>query len=129
MSTQTSNPTDLIDRYIAMWNETDGARRRALIARTWTATAHYLDPLLEGAGHEGIDAMVAAVHERYPGHRFTRTSDVDVHHDRVRFDWTLGPEEGPMLVQGTDFGVVTAEQLLSAVTGFFNPAAAPGAVG
>ena len=30
------NPTDLIDRYIAMWNETDAERRRALIARTWT---------------------------------------------------------------------------------------------
>ena len=36
--------TDLIDRYIAAWNETDGGRRRDLIARTWTAEASYLDP-------------------------------------------------------------------------------------
>ena len=122
-----NNPTELIDRYIAMWNETDAAKRRALIARTWTEDARYLDPLLEGAGHAGIDAMVAAVHERYPGHRFTRTSEVDVHHDRVRFDWTLGPQDGPALVQGTDFGTVSSNQLLSAVTGFFNPAAAAGA--
>ncbi len=125
---QPGNPTALVDRYIAMWNETDGASRRALIARTWTPDANYLDPLLEGVGHEGIDVMVAAVHERYPGHRFTRTSEVDVHHDRIRFDWTLGPTDGPALVQGTDFGVVTTDQLLSAVTGFFNPAGAgPGA--
>ena len=125
---QAGNPTELVDRYIAIWNETDGARRRALIARTWAPDANYLEPLLEGAGHEGIDAMVAAVHERYPGHRFARTSEVDVHHDRVRFEWALGPDGGPMLVQGTDFGVVTAEQLLSAVAGFYNaPAAANGA--
>jgi hypothetical protein len=123
-NTLAGNPTELVDRYIAMWNETDGARRRALIARTWTSNANYLDPLLQGSGHDGIDAMVAAVHERYPGHRFTRTSEVDMHHDRVRFDWTLGPKDGPALVQGTDFGVVTADQLLSAVTGFFNQSAA-----
>ena len=30
--------TDLIDRYIAVWNETDAAARRDLIARTWTPT-------------------------------------------------------------------------------------------
>ena len=30
------NLTELVDRYIAMWNETDGGRRRALIARVWT---------------------------------------------------------------------------------------------
>lgn len=119
-----SNPTELIDRYIAVWNETDAAQRRALIARTWTEDAQYLDPLLEGAGHAGIDAMVAAVHQRYPGHRFTRTSAVDVHHDRLRFDWTLGPQDGPALVQGTDFGVLGERQLLRAVTGFFNQSAA-----
>ena len=40
--------TDLIDRYIATWNETDGGRRRDLIAATWTDGASYLDPLLQG---------------------------------------------------------------------------------
>jgi len=115
-----NNPTELIDRYIAVWNETDGARRRALIERTWAEHASYIDPLLEGSGHTGIDTMVQTVQDRYPGHRFRRTSDVDVHHDRVRFAWTLGPEGGPALAQGVDFGVVTDANLLSAVTGFFD---------
>jgi len=115
-----NNPTELIDRYIAVWNETDGARRRALIARTWTEDARYLDPLLEGSGHAGIDAMVQALQQRYPGNRFSRTSDVDAHHDRVRFTWTLGPAGGPPLAQGIDFGVVTDGNLLAAVTGFLD---------
>lgn len=112
--------TELIDRYIETWNETDPARRRALIARTWTADATYLDPLMQGAGRAGIDAMIAAVQDKYPGNRFRRTSEIDVHHDRVRFAWTLGPDGGPALAQGIDFGVLSGENLLAAITGFLD---------
>jgi len=115
-----SNPTELIDRYIEVWNETDAQARRALIERTWTADASYLDPLLQGEGHEGINAMVQAVQQRYPGNRFRRISEVDVHHDRVRFAWTLGPDGGPPLAQGIDFAVLSSANLLSAVTGFLD---------
>src|SRR4029077_2392934 len=77
--------TDLVDRYIATWNETDGGRRRDLIAQTWAEGASYLDPMLQGEGRDGINAMIVGVQERFPGHRFRRTGDVDSHHDRVRF--------------------------------------------
>lgn len=111
--------TDLIDRYIAMWNETDAARRRDLIAQTWAEGASYVDPAVQGDGRDGIDAMVKAVQERFPGHCFRRTSDVDAHHDRVRFTWTLAPAHGPAIVSGTDFAVIAADRL-QAVTGFFD---------
>jgi hypothetical protein len=114
-----SNLTDLIDRYIAMWNETDARRRRDLIARIWSENASYLDPLMQGEGHSGIDAMVNGVQQRFPGHRFRRTSDVDAHHDRVRFGWELAPEKGPALVSGIDFGVV-ADDRLQTITGFLD---------
>ena len=116
--------TELIDSYIAMWNETDGKRRRDLIAQVWTETATYLDPMLQGDGHAGIDTMVQAVHARFPGHRFRRTSDVDTHHDRVRFNWSLAPETGPAVAEGIDFGVIAGGRRLQSITGFFNPAPA-----
>ena len=112
--------TDLIDRYIATWNETDVGRRRDLIARTWSEGGHYLDPMLQSEGRDGIDAMIAAVQERYPGHRFRRTGEVESHHDRVRFTWDLASEEGEAVVKGTDFGVVGANDRLQAITGFFD---------
>jgi hypothetical protein len=112
--------TDLIDRYIATWNETDAGRRRDLIANTWSEGASYLDPMLQGEGGDGIDAMIAAVQERYPGYRFRRTGEVESHHDRVRFTWDLAPEDGEPVVRGTDFGVVAADNRLSAITGFFD---------
>ena len=73
-----NNLTDLIDRYIAMWNETDGERRREIIARVWTRNASYVDPVLQGEGQAEIDAMVQSLQQRFPGHKFRRTGAVDV---------------------------------------------------
>ena len=41
-----TDTTEIIERYFAMWNETDAERRRGLIAKTWTEDAHYVDPML-----------------------------------------------------------------------------------
>ncbi len=60
----------LADRYLAAWNETDVARRRELIALAWTESASYVDPLMRGDGHAGIDAMIAAVQAKFPGFHF-----------------------------------------------------------
>jgi hypothetical protein len=119
---------DVVDRYFAMWNETDAGKRRELIAATFTEDARYLDPMLEGEGRQGIDAMVATVHQRFPGYRFRRTGHVDRHHDRLRFSWELAPAGGPVFADGVDFGVVTPDGRLSAITGFIDHApAAPAA--
>ena len=110
---------ELVDRYIAMWNETDAGRRRGLVAKIWADGASYLDPVLSGEGRDGIDTMVKTVHEQYPGYRFKRTSDVNAHHDRAQFAWELGPEGGPALVRGVDFATLSNEGYLKTVTGFF----------
>ena len=117
--------TDLIDRYFAAWNETDTASRRDLIAATWSIDAAYLDPLLSGDGHDGIDAMIRAVHERFPRHTFRRTTDVDGFANRLRFSWELASPDGAPIVKGSDFGVVDTSGRLQAVTGFLD--AMPGA--
>ena len=119
--------TDLADRYIAMWNETDARRRRDIIARLWADNASYVDPLMSGTGAAAIDDMVQGVQQRFPGHRFHRTSDVDAHNRCLRFAWELRPEAGKEpLVAGIDFGMVAADGRLQAITGFLDrvPAAA-----
>ena len=109
----------LADRYIAAWNETDPKRRLELIAQTYTEDAAYLDPLLQGQGHAGIDAMLEAAQIKYPGHRFQRSTNVDIHHDRVRFSWVMLPESGPPLAKGTDICVLEGGRFKS-VLGFFD---------
>ena len=119
-----SNPTELVDSYISMWNETDAKRRRDLIQRIWTERARYADPAAQAEGYEAIDTMVAAVHQRFPGHKFARTSDVETHNGQLRFTWTLGPAGKEPIVVGTDFGSIAGDKLAS-MTGFFDKVALP----
>ena len=119
-----SNFTELIDRYIDTWNETDDERRRELIAQTWTEDATYIDPMMKGDGHAGINDMIQAVQERFAGHRLRRTSDIDAHNGRVRFSWELAPEGGNPVAGGIDFGVIAADGRLQTITGFFDNAPA-----
>jgi hypothetical protein len=111
--------TTVVDDYIAMWNEPDAEARREIIARTWTEDATYVDPLMTGAGHDGLDAMVAAARQQFPGHTFRLAFGPDAHNDRVRFTWRLVAEDGGgTAAEGVDFGVVAGDGRLQAVTGF-----------
>jgi SnoaL-like domain len=114
----------VVNGYIAVFNEADTERRRALIAETFTSDATYLDPLMSGDGADGIDAMVAGVHQQFPGHRFELTQGPDAHHDRVRFAWRLVAPGGEQAVgRGVDFATVAGDGRLRAITGFLEPAA------
>ncbi|MDW5594001.1 nuclear transport factor 2 family protein [Conexibacter stalactiti] len=120
----TTEIATVVDDYIAVWNEADPARRRELIARTWTEQGTYVDPLMAGEGVEGIDAMIAAAQAQFPGHRFELTFGPDAHNDVVRFTWTLiAVESGETAAVGVDFATVAPDGRLAAVTGFLEPAA------
>ncbi|OLB76481.1 MAG: polyketide cyclase [Actinobacteria bacterium 13_2_20CM_2_71_6] len=103
-----------------MWNETDPARRRDVIAQTWSPVASYVDPMFSAEGYDGLDAMVSGVQERFPGHRFRLTDPVDVHHDRARWGWEFAAPDGGMpIAAGVDFAMLAADGRLGEVTGFF----------
>jgi hypothetical protein len=119
----TDIPT-LIDGYIAAWNEADPERRRALVAETWTDDGSYVDPLMTGAGPDGIDAMIAGAQQQFPGHRFELAGAPDAHHDRVRFTWHLKADGDDNVVAiGHDYGVIAEDGRLRSVTGFLEQVA------
>jgi hypothetical protein len=109
----------LVDLYIAVWNEADAARRAGLIEELWTADASYRDPLMQGDGHAAISQLVAAVHERFPGFRFSRIGAADFHGDHLRFSWALGLDGEEAMIKGTDYAVLQEGRLRS-VTGFLD---------
>ncbi len=117
------NANAVVDTYIAMWNETDPQRRRALIADTLTGDASYLDPVMSGEGVDGIDAMIAGAQQQFPNHRFTLIDAVDAHHDRVRFTWSLAPDAGDPVAVGVDFATLASDGRMRTVTGFLQPTA------
>ena len=115
-----SNPTELVERYLAAWNERDPKRRSDLIAKTYTEEASYLDPHRGGTGYAQLAAMIQAVHDRFPAaYRFRLASDVEAHNDRLRFRWEAGgTTDAPLHFGGTDFAVVAKDGRLESVTGF-----------
>jgi hypothetical protein len=131
MNTQTNDilntAAELVNGYIAIWNERDDTRRRTLIAQTWTDDTRYLDPLMRGEGHAGIDAMIQAVQERFVGHHFRQLGTVDAHNNTMRFSWELAAEGGAVLACGTDFAEISADGRLQTVTGFLDPVPATAA--
>jgi hypothetical protein len=112
--------TDVVERYLAVWNETDAVRRRELIGRTWTDRASYHDPLMQADGHAGIDALVQGVHQQFPGYRFRQVGPVDGHHTYVRFAWELGPEDGPAPIAGSDVATLAPDGRVQSVIGFLD---------
>jgi hypothetical protein len=114
----------VVEGYFATWNETDPARRRKFTEQTWATDATYVDPRYTADGHDGLDELVRAVHDAFPGSRFRLTSAVDAHHDRVRWSWELATPEGLPIATGVDFAVLAEDGRLREVVGFFEPAQA-----
>lgn len=110
----------VVDQYIASWNETDDARRRALVAATFTEDVCYTDPLMRGTGHAELEGLIRGAQARFPGFRFVLTRPAERVDDRVRFSWQLGPAGTPALVEGTDFARVADDGRLATVHGFLD---------
>ena len=111
---------ELIERYLATWNETDAGKRRALIDELYAEEASYVDPMAEAHGREAIDTTIAAVQAQFPGFVFTLAGPVDAHHRQVRFTWGLGPVDAEPLVVGFDVAVCDEAARLTSVHGFLD---------
>jgi hypothetical protein len=110
---------ELVNDYIATWNETGGTARRAQIDTLWTDDASYVDPMAAAEGKDAIDATIAAVQAQFPGLVFSLIGPVDAHHDQARFTWALGPADGEELVVGFDVAVFQNGRIRS-VYGFLD---------
>ena len=118
-----TDATTIADRYIALWNERTPSRRREMLATDWTADAKYLDPLMSGDGHDGVDALIAGVQQRFPDFKFTLIGAPNGYGDQMRFhlrfSWGLGPDGADSPIKGTDFAVLKDGRIRS-ITGFLD---------
>jgi hypothetical protein len=111
---------ELAARYLATWNETDPAQRRAAVEALFTDDARYTDPLVDVTGHDAIESTVAAVQAQFPGWVFRLAGPVDGHHDQLRFTWHLGPEGQEAPVVGSDVAVTDGTGRIRTVLGFLD---------
>ncbi len=120
--------------YIDLWNERTPARRREILSQNWAKDARYVDPLMSGDGHDGVDALIsvrdaigapedtaliAGVQQRFPDFKFTLIGEPNGYGDHVRFSWGLGPDGADAPIKGTDFAVLS-DGRIQGITGFLD---------
>ena len=120
MTTTETTLDSVIDTYFAMWNEPDRAKRLEVIAQAWMPECHYVDPLSDVTGYDGLADMVDGVRAQFPGATLQRTGDIDAHHDVLRFPWSATGADGSTIVAGIDVCVLADDGRLQALAGFFD---------
>ncbi|OEJ62289.1 hypothetical protein BGM19_33990 [Streptomyces agglomeratus] len=110
--------TELVEKYIAMWNEPDDRVRQTLIDEVFTPNATYTDPTVAANGAAAIGEYVAAAQKNFTGMLFTFGA-VLTHHDAVHFSWQVGPTGGALGASGFDVAWFEGGRI-SRLYGFFN---------
>jgi SnoaL-like domain len=114
-----TDATTIARRYIELWNERTASRRREMLSTDWTADARYVDPIMSGEGHDGVDALISGVQQRFPEFKFKLIGEPNGFGDHLRFSWGLGPDGVDSPIKGTDFAVVSDGRIRS-ITGFLD---------
>ena len=111
----------LITGYCDAWNETDPAKRDAMLAAVWADNGVYSDPTVQAVGRGELGAHIGRVLARSPDSRIVRTSLADAHHGLLRFTFARVTATGEVMRDGIDFGEVSQDGRLLRITGFFGP--------
>jgi hypothetical protein len=106
--------TDLIERYLDIWNERDAAVRQTLMGEVLTDDVLYADPDHAGLrGPADLSGAIGHAHEKLGDLRFTLGTVIGAHHDHALFTWRLG-------TAATGYDVVEFDNgRIRSVVGFF----------
>ena len=85
---------EIVERYLAAWNEKDASRRRKLVDELWAEDGSYTDPLGDANGPVEIDGLIGAVQQQFPDFVFTLGGPVDAQ-SRRGSPGTSGPRARP----------------------------------
>jgi hypothetical protein len=117
-------PTDLAERYVALWNEPDPERRRATVCALWTedgsqilqppqeiraqaAALGFFASVFEARGHVALEQRVAIAYEQFvaPGDAAFRPRGTPVQlGDVLKLEWEYAPLDGRSATGGgTEF--------------------------
>jgi len=112
-----------VDQYFEAWNARDFNVRAAALQGACAADVEYTDSKADVKGQQALSDMMEAVQtqvaKQHATFSFRRTSTVDEHHGRLRFNWALQGHDGAVLLAGVDFGQIDDAGRLRVIVGFF----------
>jgi hypothetical protein len=92
---------ELVQRFVAVWNETDPAARRATIETLWAPDGRHLMGQQDVQGYDALEARVIASHERsvvQGGNIFRPATAIQTLPEIVKFRWDMVRKDGGELV-------------------------------
>lgn len=111
----------IIDKYLAVWNETDASARRQKIDEVWADDGVYVDPLASVSGPDAFDRVVGEAQGQFKGLKFVRGDTFDAHHNIARFTWNLViTEDAEPIAIGFDVAVIGEGGRILGVYGFID---------
>jgi hypothetical protein len=118
---------DVVNRYVAVWNESDPHVRRQSISELWAPDGATYHRFIDARGREAVEARVAGSWVKWVqtnGYVFRSRQNVRAHHDVVAFNWEMVPAGGgEVAAVGLEFLVLTGENLIRFVYQFNDPPA------
>ena len=111
---------EIVATYGAAWNETDDAKRTALLERSWADDGVYNDPTATVDGRAALVAHIGGFQAMMPGHTIDQASAVDTHGAVFRFAWVMRKGD-EIALEGVDFGELAGDGRIRRIVGFFGP--------
>ncbi|GHO97729.1 hypothetical protein KSF_077770 [Reticulibacter mediterranei] len=88
---------EIVERYMALWNEEDDETRRELIEQLWVEAGVQLLSSREYRGYDELEERVTGAHKQFVktgGYIFRRAGEVKEHHGAIKLDWEMVPAGG-----------------------------------
>jgi hypothetical protein len=89
--------TTFVERYTAIWNESDPEVRRKTVAALWVEDGVQFTDNHEHRGHDALEARVTEAYEQFVhtgGFVFALASEVANHHNAITFTTKMIPAAG-----------------------------------
>jgi hypothetical protein len=110
---------ECLDVYVASWNESDGAKRAALLETAWAADGVYCDPTARVSGRAGLSEHIGNLRASLGEFAIGPTSQYDEHHGFVRWTWRMTKESGEPMLGGLDVARIDDNGQVALIVGFF----------
>jgi hypothetical protein len=104
--------------YLAAWNEPDPERIRAHLDLSVRGDVLFVDPANATTTIDELEAMIRAAREEMPSADYARTSEIDGHNGRFRYQWEVRLD-GAVLMPGMDVATIDDDHLIVRIDGFF----------
>ncbi len=108
----------LVERYVALWNESDGPQRRNRIAELWAEDGTHANKRAEWRGHQAMDARVTGSWEksiRDGGNVFVAAGNAEGYRNVLRFNWYMKRASGGQIAaQGFELLVLASDGRIAA---------------